>query len=424
MNAAEIEELQEGLSDARNYLLEQPAQKIVDCLARVLDEFRDPQSAARITLCGELPTAAGFSPEATRAGLARGLETWSGAALHQLIERELGALASLDQTSPCMVSGFDTTAVVLAGAIPMPTILALLAPLVLRSPVLAKVSAHDPVTPRVFAKTLSAIDPGLGSCVQTVQFASQDREALAAFLTAPCVVASGSDETIQSIANHLRPTQRFVGYGHRVSFAVLGPEATLEKNLARIASGIALDVALWDQLGCLSPSGVYFLNDDLDLADRLANAIAQALRKAEGEWPRGRIASETAAQIAQERAEAEMRSAAGSPVRVYSSSGTSWTVIREADTAPRKNPLHRFLRVHPVHDITQLKQVLLPFAPHLAAVALDGFGAQTAAVARLLAELGASRICPPGAMQSPPLAWHHDNRGVLTPLARFTDLES
>jgi hypothetical protein len=26
-------------------------------------------------------------------------------------------------------------------------------------------------------------------------------------------------------------------------------------------------------------------------------------------------------------------------------------------------------------------------------------------------------------MQRPPLAWRHDNRGVLTPLARLADLE-
>ena len=46
------------------------------------------------------------------------------------------------------------------------------------------------------------------------------------------------------------------------------------------------------------------------------------------------------------------------------------------------------------------------------------------ALASALAALGASRICPLGTMQAPPLAWCHDGRGVLAPLARFCDREA
>jgi hypothetical protein len=56
-------------------------------------------------------------------------------------------------------------------------------------------------------------------------------------------------------------------------------------------------------------------------------------------------------------------------------------------------------------------------------VALAGFGAGSEALARGLADLGASRLCPPGELQAPPLAWCHENRPVLLPLARFTDRE-
>ncbi len=61
--------------------------------------------------------------------------------------------------------------------------------------------------------------------------------------------------------------------------------------------------------------------------------------------------------------------------------------------------------------------------PHLSAVALDGFDRETPALCRALVGLGASRLCPCGAMQCPPLGWHRDGRGVLAPLARFTDSE-
>jgi hypothetical protein len=86
--------------------------------------------------------------------------------------------------------------------------------------------------------------------------------------------------------------------------------------------------------------------------------------------------------------------------------------------------LSRFVRVHPVENPETLLAVLRPLAAHLAGVALAGFGAAGDVVARGLADLGASRLCRPGELQSPPLAWHRDGRPVLLPLARFTDREA
>ena len=58
-----------------------------------------------------------------------------------------------------------------------------------------------------------------------------------------------------------------------------------------------------------------------------------------------------------------------------------------------------------------------------AGVAIAGFGPHTPDAARALAALGASRVCAPGRLQAPPLAWHHEGEGVLRPLARFSDVE-
>ncbi len=98
--------------------------------------------------------------------------------------------------------------------------------------------------------------------------------------------------------------------------------------------------------------------------------------------------------------------------------------MREADAAPRPAPLNRFLRVHPVENPERLLAAIRPLAPHLAGVALAGFGASQDGVARGLADLGASRLCRPGELQSPPLAWHHEGRPLLLPFARFTDREA
>ena len=118
-----------------------------------------------------------------------------------------------------------------------------------------------------------------------------------------------------------------------------------------------------------------------------------------------------------------MRAAAGREVAVYSGRGTRWTVVLEDDARFRSAPLHRFLRVHPVPDREALLSALRPVARHLAAVAIAGFGGGGAGLAHELTRLGASRICRPGRLQSPPLGWNRDGQPLLLPLARLASSE-
>jgi hypothetical protein len=417
---AEIQAVLAGLRVAARAIRGRPARERIAALARVLDGWRDPRSPWRLGLEAELPGHTGFSPENVRAGLDLALAPLSGEALHGLVARELGGAAVLDGSAGPLVTGFETCAVLLAGALPTPTLVALLAPLVLGSGVLAKTSVHDPVTARWLARSLGEVDPELGACLAVTSFRSDDAACLEALLGADSVAASGSDATILGLRRRVLPPRRFVGRGHRLSVAALGPEALRGEPLAAAAAALALDVALWDQLGCLSPVSVFVAGDG-GAADGAAEALEHALERAERGLPRGRLSPEAAAAVAGEREAAELRAAAGRDVRLLA--GASWTVVREEDARPRPAPLHRFVRVVPVAGSAGLVEALRPQGPHLAAVALAGFGSTVREVARALAALGASRLCAPGRMQAPPLAWHQDGQGVLLPLARFTDLE-
>jgi hypothetical protein len=195
-----------------------------------------------------------------------------------------------------------------------------------------------------------------------------------ALLEADCVVAAGSDATVRAVAALVAPPRRLVGYGHRLSVAAVGEVATHGDALEDAAQRAACDVALWDQLGCLSPLSLFVVGGGADAADRVGDALARALAEAEQRWPRGEIGPAAAAAVVQERAEAEMRAAAGRAVAVHAGPGTSWTVVREDDARLRPAPLHRFVRVQPVAAPGELLDALEPLAGHLAAVGLAGFG--------------------------------------------------
>ena len=391
MDAPSIRAELARLAEAGERIRAIPLDERVERLQDVLDRMAEPKSAIRDELGAELPSASGFTRETVRTGLDLALRRWRDTGLRDLVRGELGARADLREAP-------HSTAVVAGGAIPMPTLEAMIAPLVLGSTVVVRPARRDPVTARRFREILLQLDDALGSAVAICGTERGDDEALDALLEVGVVVASGSDSSVATIREHVNPRTRFVGYGHRLSVAVVGSEPGADELAA-----LALDASLWDQLGCLSPLAVFALGH----SDAWARGLAGALDRASSERPRGEVPLEAAAAIGRERDLAELRGAEDERIQLHA--GADWTVIREADARWRSSPLHRFVRVHPVADERELAGALGPIQAQLSTV---GFGrGLDAAAARL-----APRSAPLGSMQTPPLHWNHDGIGTLRPL--------
>jgi len=276
---------------------------------------------------------------------------------------------------------------------------------VLGSPVLCKPAARDPVTPRLVAESVFALAPELGDAVAVADVRRGDEAALDALLDVPRVVVTGSDEAVAAVATRIAKRgaeTKLVAHGHKCSVAALGAGADLGEAAARLA----VDVSLWDQLGCLSPIACWALGGAARARD-FAAALDRALAAREAETPRGEVAPDAAARIASERSEAELRAAAHGDVVLHA--GAAWTVVAEADFTLRPAPLHRFVRVHPVAGEAELRAALAPLAGRVAGLAHAGL----AAPERLANALGATRTAPFGEIQAPPLDWDRDGLGVL-----------
>lgn len=423
MNSAErIASTIESLSQARGRLRERTDAEILSGLGNVLERFRDASSTCRKELEAKLPAASGFAPATVRAGLELGFEPWTGESLERLANAELHPHAQAGAWL-AQGQGFPVTSVLLAGSIPMPSVLSILLPLVLRSAVLCKPASRDAITPALVVDAIREIDPLLADCVGIVPFEKDDAEANRAFYSTPCVVATGSDETISEVDRYLAPRQRRVFYGHRVSIALIDLSRLVDTGLTELASNLAMDIALWDQLGCLSPVAFYLVGGADGDPENFAQALGVALASAQERLPRGAVAPETAAKIAGERTAAEMRAALDGKTRVIASAGTEWTVVLEADTQLRSAPLNRFIRLVPLESRDMLPASLTRLAPYLAGVALAGFEPDREEVIRQLFEAGASRVCAPGRLQAPPLDWRRDNQPLLLGMAMLGNRE-
>jgi hypothetical protein len=145
---------------------------------------------------------------------------------------------------------------------------------------------------------------------------------------------------------------RFVGHGHRVSFAVVGREALDPGSLRDLAERLAYDVSLFDQQGCVSPHVIYVERGGAVPPEGLAEGLAEAMGAFERTMPRGRLAVEEASAIQQARTEAELRELREEPVRLFGSpGGTAWTVIYEDDQTFVPSCLNRVIRVKPLAEI-------------------------------------------------------------------------
>lgn len=325
----------------------------------------------------------------SRPGLDAGLEAVLGG-----VRRE--AAAAVFQRAPAP-SDAGPVLVVLAGNLPALAVQPLLPALALRRPVLLKSPSAEPLFAPAFLQALARREPRLAGAVAAATWPGGEAELEAPVLAGvDTVIAYGEQEALDSLES--RAPGRVVGYGPKTSLAVLGEDADLQE----IVFGLARDVALFDQRGCLSIAAVYTVGDAAALAGRLGEALSDLARR----WPAGPPTRPEIAAVQHVRLEAEMRG-----LRQETLSLQAGTVIVDPDPAFRPSPGLRTVRVHPLSDLSRLPDRLAPWRGRLQGAALAGKDAW--ALEPRLRELGLSRFAPPGELQSPDASWHN---GGIDPL--------
>jgi len=313
-----------------------------------------------------------------------------------------------------------------AGGIPNPVISSMVLGVLLRSAQFVKCARGSSFLPRLFAHSLYDAEPKLGACLEIAEWpgGSVPLETTL-FNEADCVTATGSDETLQKIRQNVPMRTRLVSYGHRVSFAFVAHEALSGFNPKKAAARAAVDVAAWNQLGCLSPHVIYVEHGGGVTAEHFAELLSGELDRLEQAQPRGELPPETAAVIAAKRAFYEVRAAHSPETRRWcSENSTAWTVIYEADPRFQLSCLNRFVYVKGVTSLTEALQSADAIRGKVSSVGVAATEDRLPALATELARWGVTRVCPLGQMQNPPLLWRHDGRPVLGDLVTWTDVET
>jgi len=358
-------------------------------------------AAARLTrdeaLIDALVRSTGLSAPMVRWGLRTTLESVRAEVLLEVRRRAgLVFFGQLNRTRLCTV--------VLAGNVFTACIKAVLVPLLLEVPVLVRPSSRDGVLVRALA---AALEEPFGAALSVVDFHRNDPQAWVAFFRhADVAHVFGSDETLRTLRSKVPAQTRFVGHGHGLGVAAVFP--TPGTDLEPLAERLALDVAAYDQRGCLSPQRVYVVGDRSD-ASTLAEALHAALGAIEEPLPRGPIGH------GERVACASWRATVAALGELYE--GATHAVALIDGPAPA-GPGYRHVTVRPLPTVAALRDALAPLGDHLKALGWGPDEAQ-ASVSEALPPGVAPYVAALGEMQTPAFDVPWDGMPLTEGLLRF-----
>ncbi|MEO8602463.1 MAG: acyl-CoA reductase [bacterium] len=387
-----------ALRQARIGLAARRRSDVLGVVADVIDDWLAVDSPWLVRAVATLPAATGFSPAMIRFALPAMLEPLRTAQLEPLLDAESNA-----RGGPPLILH------VLPGNLPGLAAIPAVLSLVIGSAALLKPGRGDRAFPALFIESLAARDADLAAALAAVYWPGGDRACETLALdAADLVIASGDDASIADLAR--RASGRFIGHGHRVSFAVVTAETVGD---ARAVADLALDVATWDQRGCLSPQ-LCFVEGDFDVACDFGARLAAELTTQAAALPAAVMPVGDRLAVRRWRDEAEWASFDGERYRLFAAADEAdGTVVVEPTAVFRPTPLWRSIRVLPLTQWSDLPALLAPLRGVLEGAGLAAPPGRWGECAAQLSAAGVHLVSRLGAMQRPPLAWRQGGRARL-----------
>ena len=410
------------------HLARRSVAEVVEVVDRVAARLLDSGDELRAAAERALPAVTGYSAPMIRRVLDRMAADWRAEPLFDLLRADLGDPGVLDGFRPNPVGrglraafGPRLAAHVFSGNVPGVAVTSIVRSLLVKAATLGKTAAGEPLLAALFARGIAEEDAGLGRCLAVTYWPGGDEEMeRAAQERADAVIVYGGADAVAAVRSRTPPGARFLGYGSRLSFGVVGRGWLDGERAAEAARAAALDASTFDQQGCVSPHLFYVEEGGKVDPREWARLLAAEMEAVERELPRGALAPGESSAIRQLRAEAEF--AEGTELHA-SAEGTAWTVVFDPDPAFTASCLNRVVRVKPVPSLTDVAALVESYASVLQTVGLSAAEDEGRELAAALGRLGASRVAPLGRMAWPPPHWHHDGRPPLGDLVRWCDLE-
>lgn len=273
-------------------------------------------------------------------------------------------------------------------------------------------ASGEPLFAAALAAQLNELAPELAATFAISWWPHRSAMESAVLGSADLVTVQGDDASVAAVESRtaaVAPQARVCGYGDRWSIALLSRAAQTPAN----AAGVALDLALFDGHGCLSPRWVMVEKGPKN--DAWCRALARSLAEQEELRPRGPRSDVERAGLRSWRESMRLGVVLGS-VRGYweSPGGTAWAcALLAPGHRPAEAPADRHVPVVPFASAADCLALLGPDLARLQGVAADLRGWEPERCNNLVGALGPSRLAAPGSLQQATPEWRQDHRPPL-----------
>jgi acyl-CoA reductase-like NAD-dependent aldehyde dehydrogenase len=399
LSPAALGDIAVRLREAAPRLRQIPVEERVAVIDRVAARWLNPSFPLRRLAVERLPLVTGYPARAV--GLALD-HLWSA-----LRARELGAVVRTELDAP-LAAPPDLAFHVLAGNVPGAGVFGLIAALLAGVPSLVKAARREPLLPALVASSIADEDARLGAALAVTPWAGGDTGLDgAAIAAAELVLAYGRSETLTQIAAH--DPRHLLRFGPRVSVGLVAREAVDRQT----AAACALQVALFDQQGCLSPQIVLVEESDRAVTERFVAAVMAELARLQGTLPRAPLSLPEATAGWRHLEHARWRAQEGAALAVHADPLGRFSVICDRTGVLPTTPLNRHLILVPVAALAAAGTTLRSITGCVEAVGYAGPEARLTEAVAVAVACEAPRLCPLGRLQRPPFGWRQSGHARL-----------
>lgn len=405
-----------------------PVARIVEAIDAAIARLLDRQDPYRQRMEQALPAVTGYDSEMVRLGLTQYLKTFRKPELLRFLAEDFSNPAMLDDFQPLPKGGYGKAigppvlGHIWAGNVPALPLWSLVCGLLVKSGNIGKVSSTEPLFATWFAEVLADVAPDLSDCLAVVWWQGGEEVSERAMLQAcDLTLAYGSTEALSAIQSRMPQGKRLVGFGHKISFAMVAAAALDPAKASDTARRAANDIARYDQQGCFAPHVVFVEKGGRISPRAFARYLSGALAAFGQRYPRRGLTMAESSSLAAWRQHEEFAEGA----EILGDALGGWSVsFHDGGQGFGPSCLNRSVRVVAVDDLAAVPGQVAPYRALLQTVGIAAPPGDLFKLAGLLGEVGVTRIAALGDMTTPEAGWHHDGRFNLSDLVHITEIDA
>ncbi len=408
-------------------------QEIFGILERLSNKWRDSEYIHRKKIL-EVLLSQGTSLKAAQ----RDLDTVAGildpkslqTRLQYSIPYSMNVLDQWIQPGPGLwvrAIGLGVLVHICAGNVFLGALDSLLMGLVTKNINILKLSSADPESLLYFADSLLEEDPE-GILAQRIALVHWSREEKAfeeiVLSKADGIMIWGGDEVIQEYKQHAHPRVKVMGYGPKISFAVIGAQAFQESQFQDLAKGLAHDICMYDQKACACPQNIFIPTNNPKQIQAFLKILGQSMEQELVHSPASAMSEDELAELLRHRELRKFDASQNWAIVEASSQTNGYTFVFADRPGLEASPLNRFVYLKPFANVEDLSKQIAGMKYYLQTVGLAASPSERTELKQCLFRLGVTRITELGKMLDVRDGAPHDGDVPIFHLLRWISRET